>query len=184
MTPEYQAILFGILRRLIPAGIALAIGTGILLAAGDFLLMLVGFLFYLVAAVLLAGPVARLLAEPLGDLYWPRRYFDRPQPMYGIPESRRRKGQFEEALAEYEKIAAANPGEVRPWLDMIDIAITDLRDPERANVFFQHGLAALPDPDAKDHLARVFAATRDRRPPAPARKLEITGHSRIPLSPR
>ncbi len=175
MTPAYKALLFGILRRLLPAGLLLAIGTGILLAAGDILLMLVGYLLYLAAAILLAGPLARLLAEPLGDLYWPRRYFDQPQPMYGIPESRRRKGQFEEALAEYEKIAAAHPAEVRPWLDMIDIALTDLRDPERANTLFQRGLAALADPDAKDHLARVYAATRDRRPPAPARKLELPG---------
>ena len=175
MTPAYKALLFGILRRLLPAGLLLAIGTGILLAAGDFLLMLVGFLFYLVAAVLLAGPVARLLAEPLGGLIWPRHYYDKPQPMYGIPESRRRQGQFEEALAEYGKIAAAHPGEVRPWLEMIDIALTDLRDPERANALFQRGLAVLADPDAKDHLARVFAATRDRRPPAPARKLELPG---------
>ena len=172
MNPEYRDILWAILRRAVPAGFALALGTGILLGAGDALMMLLGFLFFLVAALFLAGPIARIVAEPLGSLLWPKRYYDKPQPMYGIPESRRIRGLPEEALAEYEKIAAAHPGEVRPWLDMIDIALTDLHDPERANALFQRGLAALSAPDAKDHLARVYAALRDRPGPRPGRILK------------
>ena len=172
MNPEYRDILWSLLRRLIPAGLAFAIGTGILLGAGDPLTMLLGFFFFLVAANFLAGPIARWLAEPLGGLLWPKRYYDTPQPMYGIPESRRIRGRPEEALAEYEKIAAAHPGEVRPWLEMIDIALTDLHDPKRANALFQRGLAALARPDDQDHLARVYAAIRDRTGPRPVRTLK------------
>ena len=172
MNPEYRDILWSLLRRLIPAGLAFAIGTGILFGAGDPLTRLLGFFFFLVAANFLAGPIARWLAEPLGGLLWPKRYYDKPQPMYGIPQSRRIRGRPEEALAEYEKIAAAHPAEVRPWLDMIEIALTDLHDPERANAFYQRGLAALTRPDDRDHLARVYAATRDRTPPRPGRTLK------------
>ena len=171
MNPDYRDILWSLLRRAVPAGLALAIGTGILLGTGDVLMMLVGFFFFLVAAIFLAGPIARGLAEPLGGLLWPKRYYDKPQPMYGIPQARRIRGRPEEALAEYEKIAAAHPDEVRPWLDMIDIALTDLHDPERANALFQRGLAALARPDDKDHLARVYAASRDRTGPRPVRTL-------------
>ncbi len=180
MTPGYKEILLVLLCRAVPAALALAIGIGTLLGAGEIAGMALGFLFFLVAAVFLAGPVSRWLAEPVGSLIWPKQYYDRPQPMYGIPESRRRKGRPEEAIAEYEKIAAAHPGEIRPWLDMIDIALADLRDPERANAFFQRGLAALSNPDDKDRLARVYAATRDRPPPPPARKLELP----VPPFPR
>ena len=172
MNPEYRDILGSLLRRAVPASLALALGTGILLGTGNVLMMLVGFFFFLVAANFLAGPIARWLAEPLGGLLWPKRYYDKPQPMYGIPQSRRIRGRPEEALAEYENIAAAHPAEVRPWLEMIDIALTDLHDPERANALFQRGLAALARPDDQDHLARVYAAIRDRTGPRPVRTLK------------
>ena len=183
MTPAFLNSLWTIFRRAVPAGLALAIGTGLLLGAGDPLTMLLGFAFYFVAAIFLARPLAHWLAEPIGGLLWPKRYYDKPQPMYGIPESRRIRGLPEEAIAEYEKIAAEHPGEVRPWLEMIDIALTDLHDPERANAFFQRGLAALSQPAGKDHLARVYAAIRDRQPLAPVRKLELPDH-RVHPGPR
>ena len=110
MNAERQAALWFLLRRFVPAAAALAIGTGVLLGAGASVgLLLLGFLFFLVAAIFLAGPLAQLLAEPVGELLWPKRYYDKPQPLYGIPQAKRRKGLPEEAIAEYEKIAAAHP---------------------------------------------------------------------------
>lgn len=173
MKYNFQTNFMALLRRGLPAGAGFAVGTWILLGAGEsgnVLQMLLGFAFFLVAAILLSGPAARLLAEPMGSLFWPRRYYDRPQPMYGIPQSRRAKGQLEEALAEYEKIAAAHPDEVRPWLDMIDLAIHDLQDAARAQALFERGVAALKNPDDRDLLAKTYAEIRTRldvRPPRP-----------------
>ena len=173
MNPDVRGILWALLRRGVPAAILLGLGIGTLLGAGAVVpQMLLGFLFFLVAAILVAGPVARLLAEPTGGLLLPRRYYDKPQPMYGIPESKRVQKHPQEAIAEYEKIAIAHPGEVRPHVEMIDIALTDLHDPELANVFFQRGVATLRNPAAKDHLALVYAAIRERQPPPPTRHLE------------
>jgi hypothetical protein len=169
MNADFKSILWAILRRAVSAAFALAIGTGLLLGAGDIFGMLFGFVFFLVAAIFVAGPIARLLAEPMGGLLWPKRYYDKPQPIYGIPQSKRAKGLPEEALAEYEKIAAANPGEVRPYVEMIDIAIVDFKDAERANALYQRGLACLPKPEDKDALARAYAATRTRLDPKPNR---------------
>ena len=163
-----------LLRRGLPAGAGFAVGTWILLGAGEsgnVLQMLLGFAFFLVAAILLSGPAARLLAEPMGSLFWPRRYYDRPQPMYGIPQSRRAKGQLEEALAEYEKIAAAHPDELLPWFEMLDIALTDLRDPARAQIIFERGTAALARPRDRALLDHVYAATRERQTPPPVRRI-------------
>ena len=173
MKYNFQTNFMALLRRGLPAGAGFAVGTWILLGAGEsgnVLQMLLGFAFFLVAAILLSGPAARLLAEPMGSLFWPRRYSDRPQPMYGIPQARRAKGQLEEALAEYEKIAAAHPDEVRPWLDMIDLAIHDLHDAARAQALFERGVAALKNPDDRDLLAKTYAEIRTRldvRPPRP-----------------
>jgi len=88
MDAERQAALWFLLRRLVPAAAALAIGVGILLGAGASIgLLLLGFLCFLVAAIFLAGPLAQLLAEPVGELLWPKRYYDKPQPLYGIPQA-------------------------------------------------------------------------------------------------
>ena len=170
MIPEYQQLLASLLKRAIFPGTLFAVGTWILLGAGNIAQMLLGLFLFLVAAILISGPLARLLAEPTGNLFWPRKYYDKPQPMYGIPQARRAKGQLEEALAEYEKIAAAHPDEVRPYLEMIDVAIHDLRDADRANAIFQSGLARLKNADDKDRLAQAYAETRTRldvRPPHP-----------------
>ena len=173
MTPDFKNILVALLRRALPAAVLFAIGVGTLLGAGNIFQMLLGFLFFLIAAIFLAGPLARLFAEPMGGLFLPKRYYEKPQPMYGIPESKRVQKHPEEAIAEYEKIAVACPDEVRPHLEMIDIALTDLRDPELANHLYQRGIAALKNPEDRDHLARVYAATRDRPSAPPPRRLEL-----------
>ena len=172
MDAERQAALWFLLRRLVPAAAALAIGIGVLLGAGASVgLLLLGFLFFLVAAIFLAGPLAQLLAEPVGELLWPKRYYDKPQPLYRIPQAKRRKGLPEEAIAEYEKIAAAHPDELLPWFEMLDIALTDLRDPARAQIIFDRGIAALANPKDRALLDHVYAATRERQTPPPVRRI-------------
>lgn len=172
MNAELKSLLFSLLWRLLPSGILFLIGTSVLLAAGP-AGAFIGFGFYLIAAILLAFPLATLLANAWNNLIWSRSYYDRPQPMYGIPQSRRAKGHLEEALAEYEKIAAAYPNEVRPWHEMVAIAIEDLRDPDRARDIFERGVAALKNPDARDRLAQTYSEIRTRldtpppRPPLP-----------------
>ena len=157
MIPGSKQLLPALLTRAILPGALFAVGTGMLLGAADVAQMLLGFLLFLVAAILVSGPLARGLAEPAGNLFWPRRYYDRPQPMYGIPQSRRAKGQLEDALIEYEKIAAAYPNEVRPWLDMVAIAIEDLKDLNRARDIFERGIAQIFE-EEKQILAKLAAA--------------------------
>ena len=165
-----RAILAVLFKRFLPAAVALALGVGVLLGAGNAIEMLLGFLFFLVAAIFVADPIAQWLAAPMGSLFWPRIYYAKPQPMYGIPQALRAKGQLEEALAEYGKIAAAHPDEVRPWLEMIDLAIHDLQNPERARALFERGVAALKNPSDRDLLAKTYSEIRTRldvRPPRP-----------------
>lgn len=166
---DLRVILSVFCKRLVPAFGVLVLGIRILLGAQNIVWMLIGLLCFLIAAIFVSGPIAQWLAAPLGSLFWPRRYYDGPQPMYGIPQSRRARGQLEEALAEYEKIAAAYPDEVRPWLDMLAIAIEDLKAPARAQAYFERGIAALKNPDARDLLAKTYAEIRTRLDPRPVR---------------
>ena len=181
MNENYKSILFALLRRGLPALVAFGVGGLVLLSAdGSVPAMLLGFAFFLVAGIFLAGPVARLCAEPMGSVFWPRKYYDRPQPIYGIAESKRVKGFPEEALAEYEKLAAAFPGEVRPHLEMIEIALSDLKDPALAETLYQRSLAFLPAPRDRELLAQVYGATHERQAPRPVRHLEMPPHPAQP----
>lgn len=116
----------------------------------------------LLGAILLAPPLARLFAESTGGLFYPDQSFDRPQPMYSIPQARRVQGQYEEALAGFEQIAQEHPDRVEPYVAMIEIAIVNLHDGGRAEAFYQRGLAALQREEDKESLARVYRANRTR----------------------
>lgn len=168
---DLRAIIGLFLRRILPAILLFGFGVQTLLSAGASIgQMLLGFLFFLIGTLFIAGPISQRLASPAGSLFWPRRYYDKPQPIYGIPQTLRKKGHIEEAIAEYERLAAAYPDETTPWLEMMDIALMDLRDPDRANAIYQAGIAKLRHPDDKDILAKFYAETRTRldvRPPRP-----------------
>ncbi len=116
----------------------------------------------LAGGIILARPFASLLAEPFGKLFWSGERFDRPQPMYGIPQSKRAKGLYEESMAGFAKIAKDYPNEVQPYIEMIDIAIINLKNPERANRIFQDGISALSKDEDKEALAKVYSAIRTR----------------------
>ena len=114
-----------------------------------------------------APSIGGFLARPLMHMYWPSEEFDRPQPKYGIPESKRAKGLYEEAFRGFEQIAVEYPGESKPYIQMIEIAVVDLHDRDRARAVFHDGLAALSDDNDKQNLRRFYDATLTRFDPKP-----------------
>jgi len=148
--------------------ILVSLGIRLLIASPFLILTFTGRAFVmtpvcaLIAAVILAQPVARLLAEPFGKLFWSAAEFDRPQPMYSISAAKRKKGLYEEAMAGFEEIARKYPRELKPYIDMIDIAIVDLHDGERANAIYQRGIARLKRTEDKEALAKMYRAIRSR----------------------
>jgi len=119
--------------------------------------------FLIVAgAIILAFPLARLFAEPAGSLFYPGKRLSRAQPMFSIPESKRAKGLYEEAITGFEKIAEDYPDETKPYIEMIDIAIRDLKDPERASRMYHHGLSVLKKDRDRAVLSTMYNAIRTR----------------------
>lgn len=114
--------------------------------------------FFMAGAVVLARPISAILAEPWGRLYYSQAKFDRPQPIYSIPETHRARGRYKEAIAGLEAIAQEHPDEVRPHLMMIDIAVKNLKSAALARSYYKRGLAALTKPESKAELERKFAA--------------------------
>jgi tetratricopeptide (TPR) repeat protein len=164
---EYRDILFSLGRRLLFAAPFAAFGLFAFSHAGGSPLQgiaagLFGCAGVLMAAIILARPLARLFAESSGLLFWPDQHFDRAQPLYSIPQSKRAQGLYEEAMAGFEKIAEEYPGELQPYVELIDVAIVHLRDPGRANEIYQRGLARLTTDDDKEALARTYRALLSR----------------------
>ena len=104
--------------------------------------------------------MAELFAEPTGNLFWPSAQYDRPQPAYSIPQSKRARGLYEETIAGFEKIAEEYPGEIQPYVEMIEIAIVNLHDPERAKAIFHRGIDVLKKDEDRETLARMYGVIR------------------------
>jgi tetratricopeptide (TPR) repeat protein len=134
-------------------------GSGML---GGFAMGLLSTSCILTGAIIMARPFARLFAEPWGSLFFPSEHFDKPQPMYGIPGARRKEGKYEEAIAVFEKIAGADPQELRAYVSMIDIAIVNLKDEARAEIFLQNGLKALSRREDRETLINAFQNSSSR----------------------
>jgi hypothetical protein len=112
--------------------------------------------------LIIASPIAGLLAAPAGELFYSGERRTRPLPMYSIPESKRAGGNYEEAIVGFEQIAADYPDELKPWTEMIDIAVVDLQDAERAREIYQRGMKLLESEDDKHALAIMYSAIRSR----------------------
>lgn len=161
-----------ILRYL--AAVALAIGGAAALAnATDgyvraFGFGVIGIAQFLAAGVLVAFPLAGMFAKPWGGMFFPEDRYTRPLPLYSLAEAKVRKMQFEDAMATYEQIAEDYPEEVKPYIDMIDIAIVHLKDAKRAEQIYRLGIDRLRNSDDQDVLARMYRGIRSRIESGPA----------------
>lgn len=155
---EYPSILLNLLMRLMLAGV--------ILVAPLFLLRGLGMVLYpfimVFAAILVAPAIARLFGLSAGALFYPNQHFDKPQPVYGIPEARRKEGRFEEALEGFQKITSQHPQELRAWMLMIEVAAVDLGSSARADAFYRCGLDALTEPEDRDRLTAAYERTLSR----------------------
>jgi tetratricopeptide (TPR) repeat protein len=118
--------------------------------------MIGGIIFLLVGAFSIGKPLARLLAVASGSLFNPRGPTGGQQPMYSAAKAKRKKGFYEEAYAEYRKIAGQFPEETKPYLEMMDIAVYNLKDFERAEKIYKEALSAFSDEKKKKIIEQAF----------------------------
>lgn len=152
--------------RILAGAPCFAAGGFFFYTSGDFG-VLFSLPFLLCGALIVAPLLATIFAEPFRSLFYPVGRFDRPLPLYSVQEAKRTKGLYEEAIAGLEKIAGDYPGELKPYTEMIDIAVVNLRDENRARSFLHRGLAELKKDDDKVMLKRFYEATITRLCPKP-----------------
>jgi tetratricopeptide (TPR) repeat protein len=112
---------------------------------------------FVVIGVILAPPLARLISEPAGSFFYSEKPYVQPQTLYDLPESLREKGRYAEAISEYQKIAGKYHEDTKPYIEMMDIAMVDLKDRELAAAIFNRGLSSLQNKDDQDVLKIAHA---------------------------
>ena len=162
---ETQSSLLRLLTSVVLAVALLVVGWKLMPTEGSWgaiVPILGGMLCFLLAACIVAIPLARWFAEPWGSLYLPGRMADEKAPMYGIPQSKRKKGLFEEAMADYETIVREHPGELRAYVEMMDMAVVDLKDRHRAERIYEQGLLIIQNEDDRRALGAMHRAISSR----------------------
>lgn len=128
----------------------------------------------LLGSLLVASDVTEFIVNWL----W-RPRLRKPKPIYGIPESLAFKGRYEEAEKEYEKIIQQFPDEVKPHVDLINIAVMQLNNAELAEQLYQQGMKLLKDPASRETLTRMYAGIKSRLKSADAESREAIPREKL-----
>jgi tetratricopeptide (TPR) repeat protein len=116
-----------------------------------------------VAAAVIMGPlIAELFAKPAGSIHYSGEDAGsaNPQPYYDIAEKYRAQGRSDAAMNEYKKIAWQFPKELKPHIDMIDIAVADLHDQDLAEEIFRKALSVIEDDKDRNTLKEMYDLSR------------------------
>jgi hypothetical protein len=118
--------------------------------------LLVAMACFIGAGFLMAGPVARLFAEPAGTLYQPTATPTALKPDYSVVSVLKGQGKYADALAEYRRISDRHPGELEPYVEMIDIALRYFKDEAMAREVLAQGLARLSEASDRETLETML----------------------------
>jgi hypothetical protein len=124
---------------------------------------LFGMAIFVVAAIIMGMPLAAIVGEFVTNIFYPSHHYKGPQPVYGIPEANRKKGRIQDSFDGFQKIAEQHPQELRAYIEMIDIAIMDLKNPDLASSVHQSGLENLQEEDARETLSNRYKEICSRK---------------------
>jgi hypothetical protein len=144
--------------------------------------IMAGLVLGLMGVAFLVPPVVTLLVEPSGNLFYPGQRYDKRQPMFDLPQAMRRRGQYGEAMTAYQKLSNEDPYNLRPYIEMINIAIMDLRDLGLAESILKRGVRKVRYSDGKK-LKKMFAAIKSRQDGRSAKPGTVAykqGESKVP----
>ena len=115
----------------------------------------------LLGSILIAPDISGFFSESFGHLLWPKHEIE-PRPLYSVPESLAVSGRYEEAEREYEKIIQEFPNEVKPHVDLINIAVLRLNDAELAEQLYRRGMGIIEKKEARERLTAMYDGIRQR----------------------
>ncbi|MCD4654096.1 hypothetical protein K8T06_09180 [bacterium] len=113
-------------------------------------------LFIPILAIGLAFPFVELFTHFFPDVFFPYRWRDKPQPTFSIVRGLKTQKKYEEAMQELNKMTEEDPQEVDIWLEMLEIALMDLRDKTIAGEVYRDALSVLENQKSRDIVKRFY----------------------------
>ena len=107
-------------------------------------------------AILIGIPLVEIFSHYFPDLFSSHRWRDRPKPTFSIIRGLAKQGQFDEALNQLQAMSRTDPQEVEIWLEMLEIALIDLKNREMGDRFYREALSALETQKNRDLVQRFY----------------------------
>lgn len=167
MIGDGQSFTGGLLRRGLLATPFFLIAVGLLLKAmnGDsplfvFTLVCYSATFFLIGTILIVPIFTGFFADSFAGALFAPRGGQAHLPPYSAAESLVKKGEFNEAVDKFREIAYNFPDELRPWLEMITIAVRDLKDMDAAFEFYSEARERFQKPEDRRRLLENYKALK------------------------
>lgn len=125
-----------------------------------------------VGVILISPEILSFLSDSAGSLLWPRTEVT-PTPNYDIPEALVAQGKYKEAEAECERIMAEFPDEVKPHVDMLNVAVVWVNDAEMAARIYDRGMKKLRRVADREVLTRMYKGIKSRLKADPSGKPKV-----------
>ena len=123
-------------------------------------LMGVGVMFC--GGLIVIFPLIALLVEGIVGSHMPGGRYRKPQPRYSIPEARRQEGKHNESIMEYHAIIASHPQELKAYVAIMDIYLTDLHEPDQALQVYRLAMDTLKKKEDKEAAARMYHMFKEK----------------------
>ncbi len=174
---ERESRIVAVIQGVLGAGLVAAGLRWMLQASGarDSGGLLLAYAVVITGAVFLAPLIAQKAASPVARLLYAGERRRKPEAGLSVPQAHRKFRRHDKALEALEEVVAEAPDCLEAWVEMVDIAVTELHDHDRARGYVRRGRLALPSADAREALSRAFQVLSER-----ARAAETTTSSDQP----
>ncbi|HPQ38775.1 MAG TPA: hypothetical protein PLV45_00250 [bacterium] len=131
---------------------------------GIFLIMIpisIGFyqilpLFIPMFAILITIPLVELITHFFPDIFGSNQWRSKPKPTFSIARGLKKQEKYIDALAELERMAREDPQEVDIWLEMLEIALMDLKDRNIADPLYRDALSVLESQQSRNAVTTFY----------------------------
>ncbi len=111
----------------------------------------------LAGAIIIGPPIARLIGVKGGALYYPDGTKEGERVNFSLFNAMKKKGQYREAMEFLEEAVIEYSGDARIFLEMIDLVMHELNQPERAETIYKQGLLAMETDKGREMLEKNYA---------------------------
>lgn len=118
--------------------------------------LLIAVFLLIAAASILARPLVFVLTRSTGGLLFPGSRDHTPKPAYSLAQAQRMKGDYHAAMELFGAITRDYPQEITAWRSMLEIALENLKDQDRAREILEAGLAVLKNEHYCCMLQAIF----------------------------